>query len=247
MPNVRLRLSYDGTDYGGFQMQKNAVTVQEKLEKALFKLYERRVKLIGAGRTDSGVHALGQAVSFHADPLIPVERIPWALNSFLPEDIVVWEAVEVSPDFHAARDAVSKIYSYTLDNAVFRQVLRRRYAWHCPYSLDLDLMQEGCRLLEGEHDFLAFKGSGSPSKNTIRTIYRAEVFKREDEEIIIIQVEGKSFLYKMMRFIAGALVELGRGALEPAKLQEALKGVKLRLGPALPAKGLCLQKVYYND
>ena len=246
MPNVRLRVAYDGTNYGGFQMQKNAVTVQEKLEKALYRLYGTQVKVVSAGRTDSGVHARGQAVSFHVSSLIPVDRIPWALNTCLPDDIVVWEATEVPAGFHAARDALSKLYIYTLDNATFRQVLRRRYTWHCPENLNLELMQEGGRAMEGSHDFCSFKGTGSEVKNTVRNIFRVEVTRDETEQLIFIKITGEGFMYKMVRFMAGALVELGRQSLELDALKKALAGASSRVGPALPAKGLCLEEVHYE-
>ncbi len=246
MHNVRLRLSYEGTNYGGFQRQKNAVTVQQKLEEALFQLYHLEIKLTVAGRTDSGVHALGQAVNYKTGRAIPVNRVPWALNTFLPEDIVVWEAVSVPDDFCASRDAVSKIYSYTIDNATFIQVLRRRFAWHCSEKLNLDKMRQGCRILEGKHDFRVFKATGSEVKDTVRTIFRAEVESRETENLIVLRVEGEGFLYKMVRFIAGALVELGKDVLTLEDLKKALQGNADRVGPALPPKGLCLEKVNYR-
>ncbi len=247
MQNVRIRLSYEGTDYGGFQLQKNAVTVQEKLEDALYSIYGKKIRVMGAGRTDSGVHARGQAANFFVDPLIPVEKIPWALNTALPEDIVVWEAFLVPDNFRAGRDAVSKVYVYTIDNARFIQVLRRRYSWHCPDEMDIDLMREGCRFMEGVHDFRSFRALGSNVKNTVRTIFQAEVTKMTAEEIICFKVEGDGFLYKMVRFMAGSLVELGKGNLSLQELKIALQGKEFHPGPALPAKGLCLEKVNYED
>ncbi len=245
MQNVRIRLAYEGTAYGGFQLQKNAITVQEKLENALYSIYGKKIRVMGAGRTDSGVHARGQAANFFAEPLVPVEKIPWALNTALPEDIVVWEASLVPASFRAGRDAVSKIYLYTIDNARFIQVLRRRYSWHCPDELNIELMREGCRLMEGVHDFRAFRALGSDVKNTVRNIFQAEIIRIPAEEIICFKVEGDGFLYKMMRFMAGALVEVGKGDLSLQELKAALQGAEIHPGPALPAKGLCLEKVNY--
>ena len=246
MQHIRLRLAYDGTDYGGFQIQKNTFTIQEKLEKALLEVYKEEIRVTGAGRTDSGVHARGQVVNYTAQATLPVDRICWALNSVLPRDIVVWEAVKVNESFHSSFDAVSKIYSYTIDTARFIQVLKRRYSWHCSEPLDTILMRRGANILKGRHDFKVFQGSKSEVKTTVRTLYNITVNPVDEEEIIYINVEGDGFLYKMVRFICGALVELGKGDLDEYTLEDALqKGSEERIAPALPAKGLCLEKVNY--
>ncbi len=245
MQNIRLRIAYDGTEYGGFQIQKNAVTVQEKLEKALSEVYKTEVRVIGAGRTDSGVHARGQVVNYSAKPVLPVDRVCWALNVSLPGDIVAWEAVEVQEGFHASYDAVSKIYRYTIDRALFIQVLRRRYAWHCSDPLEIRLMRKGAAILKGRHDFRVFQGSKGVVKTTVRTLFDVNVTEDPGEELLYITVEGDGFLYKMVRFICGSLVEMGKGTLHEFELEEALKGTEYHIAPALPAKGLCLEKVKY--
>lgn len=248
LQNIRLRVAYDGTDYGGFQIQKNSVTVQEKLEKALSKVYGTDIRVRGAGRTDSGAHALGQAVNYKAKPFLPVERIPWVLNEKLPKDIVVWEAAQVPEEFHAIYHARAKTYTYTIDTAVFIQVLRRRYAWHCPFPVNIKLMEEGCRIFKGKHDFRAFRASGTDIKNTVRTIFHAGVTENKEEQTIVFRVEGSGFLYKMVRFMAGTLVRMGKGVLSPADLKKALEGSSAhRIAPALPARGLCLEKVDYGE
>lgn len=249
MQNILLRVSYEGTEYGGFQIQKNAVTIQEKLEEALLQIYRNPIRVACAGRTDAGVHAREQAVNYKAEHFIPVDRIPWALNTKLPRDIVVWRANEVEDSFHAGYDAVSKVYSYTIDTAEFIQVMQRRYAWHCPAKLDLKRMEEGCHILEGRHDFKLFQASGSRIKDTRRTIYRARITENREQQLVRIDVEGDGFLYRMVRFLAGALVEMGKGILTADELQEALENpsMRMRLGPALPAKGVCLEKVNYGN
>ena len=248
MQHIRLRIAYDGTDYGGIQIQNNSVTIQEELEKALFKIYKEIIRVTVAGRTDSGVHARGQVVNYSAKGELPVDRICWALNSVLPQDIVAWEAVRVNENFHSSYDAVSKVYSYTIDTARFIQVLRRRYAWHCSEPLDIFLMQKGAKIIEGRHDFKVFQGSKSVVKTTVRTIYNIKVEPNEREELIYITVEGDGFLYKMVRFICGALVEIGKGTICEYTLEDALKkGGEERIAPALPAKGLCLEQVNYTS
>ncbi|NLI70551.1 MAG: tRNA pseudouridine(38-40) synthase TruA [Firmicutes bacterium] len=249
MENILLRVSYDGTEYGGFQLQRNAVTIQEKLEEALLQIYGVPIRIKCAGRTDAGVHARGQAVNYEAEPLVPVDRIPWALNTKLPREIVVWKAEVVGEGFHAGHDAVSKVYSYTIDTAEFIQVMERRYAWHCPAKLDLQRMEEGCRIIEGRHDFRLFQAAGGKVKDTRRIIYHARTREDRERQIIRILLEGDGFLYKMVRFLAGALVEMGKGDLGAAVLGEALENPSLhsRLGPALPARGVCLEKVNYGN
>ncbi len=248
MENILLRVSYDGTGYGGFQLQRNAVTIQGKLEEALLQIYGVPIRIKCAGRTDAGVHARGQAVNYRAEPLVPADRIPWALNTKLPPEIVVRKAEVVGDDFHAGNDAVSKLYSYTIDTAEFIQVMERRYAWHCPVKLDLQRMEEGCRIVEGRHDFKLFQAAGSKVKDTRRTIYHARVTEDRRRQLIRILLEGDGFLYRMVRFLAGALVEMGKGNLDAAVLDEALENPspRPRLGPALPAKGVCLEKVSYR-
>ena len=246
MPNVLIGLAYDGTNYSGFQVQKNALTIQEQVESALAQLYTQQIKLHGAGRTDAGVHARGQTATFYAPDTVPADRIPWALNSFLPGDIIVWSAQEVPPTFHARISAVRKKYTYSIDLARFRQVMWRFYAWHCKEPLDLELIAKGARLFEGTHDFAAFQAKGSPVQTTVRTIYKLESRYSPDEQILRISVTGNGFLYKMVRFMVGSLIELGAQKIAPADIQAALAGHCKCPGPALPPLGLCLERVWYD-
>ena len=242
--NYMAIVSYDGSSYHGFQLQKNALTVQEVLEKSLEKLYGQKIKIFAAGRTDSGVHARGQVINFFAPENISAERIPAALNALLPDDIVVVEAKAAEPDFHARRDAKGKIYSYTVDNGAYPDVFSRKYAWHIREPLDVDLMRQGASFLLGRHDFKAFQASGSPVEDTKRTLYALDILLKEP--FIIFRFRGDGFLYKMVRNITGTLVEVGLRKKTPQEVYTILKSKdRCRAGITAPARGLCLEKVYY--
>ncbi len=240
----RITLSYEGSCYHGFQSQKNALAIQDVLEERLEKLYGRTVKVEAAGRTDAGVHARGQVVAFTAPPLIPTARLPAALNGLLPEDIVVLGAGQEKESFCPRRDARAKIYSYTVDNGPFPDVFWRRFAWHLPCSLDLEAMRAGAHYLAGRHDFKAFQASGSAVENTVRTIYALDIERRGS--FIKFLFRGDGFLYKMVRNITGTLVEVGQLKKEPGDIENILFAGDRRLaGETAPAKGLCLEKVFY--
>ena len=244
-----LCLSYDGTDFCGFQRQPEKRTVQGALERALQNLYGYPVGIHGAGRTDAGAHARGQAASFKAPVTVPTERLPQALNRFLPPDIRVWAAQDVPQSFHARYSAQGKKYSYTIDQARVYRVLERRYAYHLPEGLHLDAMTQGGEVLQGTHDFRAFQAVGSPVSETVRTLWQVKVIRYDENHFLRLEVTGNGFLYKMVRFIAGALIEIGRGKLSLEDLTDALQPAseqhKGRKWPALPARGLCLEEVYY--
>lgn len=243
---IRLDISYDGTDYGGFQTQKNAPTIQNELEKALAVIYKQPLRITGAGRTDAGVHARGQAAHFDAPFKIPAARLPAALNALLPPDIVVFQAAEVAPDFHARFSAKRKIYSYTLDRAPYPQVMRRRYAFHFPGPLNGQALREAARLLEGTHVFRAFAAAGSSTESTVRTLYRVAVKGSLEEKLLVFTFEGSGFLYRMVRLLTGSLLRVGRGKLEPGAIAAALQGREPEAaGPTAPPQGLCLEKVFY--
>ena len=246
MINMLVRISYDGTAYSGFQIQENASTIQGELERALSVIYRQPLRITGAGRTDSGVHARGQAAGFRAPFLIEPEKIPHAINSLLPHDIVVTEASVVPDQFHARFDAQRKLYSYTLDRSPFPQVLRRLYSWHCPEKLDLDLIRAAARLFPGIHDFKYFQAAGMKIDNTCRTIHRIDVTEYHSERILVFKFEGEGFLYRMVRMITGTLVRSGRGQLELNEIESALAGKsRTAAGPTAPAHGLCLEEVIY--
>ncbi len=246
MSNTLIRIAYDGTSYSGFQIQPNAVTIQEKLEKALKLVYKQPLKITGAGRTDSGVHARGQAANFKAPFRIDPGRLPYALNALLPADVVVTGGKEVDEQFHARYSAKRKLYSYSFDRAAFPQVMKRLYSWHLPGPLDLKAIKEAARLFEGTHDFMKFQVSGSPVTDTVRTISRVTLREYPDEKLMVVLFEGDGFLYRMVRLITGTLIRVGRGKLDPGEIEKALKGESdTAVGPSAPPWGLCLEDVKY--
>ena len=239
-------ISYDGTSYHGYQFQKNALTVQEVLEKNIKKLYSKMIRVEVAGRTDTGVHARGQVVNFLAPDLIPAERLAFALNRILPRDIVVLEARIVPNTFHARRDATAKVYSYTIDNGRLPDVFNRHYSYHVSNPLDVEAMKTGASFLLGEHDFKAFQAAGGTVETTKRTLFSLKIEKQEP--FIILSFEGSGFLYKMVRIITGTLIEVGRGKRSPEELREILEGKDRKgAGKTAPSKGVCLEKVVYRQ
>jgi len=242
--NYRLTLSYDGTNYHGFQIQDNAVTVQEVLEKGLYKIYGEKIRIKAASRTDTGVHARGQVINYQAPDLIPTHRVPYALNSVLPDDIRIQEGEIVSPGFNSRHDALGKVYSYTLDRGRFHSVFWRHYAVHIPFSLDVSAMQKGARFLIGRHDFTSFCSAGDKVKSRVREIIRAD-WEEEGKRVKFL-IEADGFLYNMVRIIVGTLLEVGRRKMEPDKVAEIIKAEdRSKAGPTAKARGLCLERVYY--
>ncbi len=248
MINTLIRISYDGTNYSGFQIQENAPTVQAELERALGVIYKESIRIIGAGRTDAGVHAIGQAASFMAPFRIDTENLPQAINGLLPADIVVTGAEEVSEDFHARFSAERKAYSYTLDRARYPRVMKRLYSLHLPGHLDLAGMRKAAGLLTGTHDFEAFQASGSAVTDTKRTLFRVDLIEKADEQELCLYFEGSGFLYRMVRLMTGTLIRVGKGKLEAEQVEAALLGINpSAVGPTVPAHGLCLEKVSYSN
>lgn len=206
------------------------------------------MRLAGAGRTDSGVHARCQAASFEAPFAITLERLPYALNALLPQDIVVFSAAEVPPSFHARFSAAGKVYSYTLDRARFPRVFLSRYSWHYPEPLDLEAMRRAASLFEGTHDFANYCASGSSVKDTVRTLSKVELREDRDRNLLIFSFRGSGFLYRMVRLITGTLIRVGTGKVSPFAIEASLAGEKSSVpGPTAPAHGLCLEKVLYSD
>ncbi|MCR3921111.1 MAG: tRNA pseudouridine(38-40) synthase TruA [Firmicutes bacterium] len=243
MKNIKLIVAYDGTNYHGFQLQQNAVTVQEKLEQAMQTVFREPVRLTAAGRTDTGVHALGQVVTVQVKTGVPTDRIPYALNATLPRDIVVSSA-EVMPDnFHARFSVKSKVYRYTIDNAPYPRVLQRLYSLHVRYPLDLELMQQAAMTLVGRHDFTSFMASGSSVKTTVRHLTRLDV--SEQDGFYTITAEANGFLYNMVRIIAGTLIEVGRHKRSPELGSVICAGSRMAAGWTAPAYGLVMLEVKY--
>ncbi len=247
MENTLLHLSYEGTNYSGFQIQENAPTVQEAVERALRIIYKQPVRITGAGRTDAGVHALGQAASYKAPFKIEKVKLPSAINTLLPPDIVVTGAEKVDDHFHARYDVRRKIYSYSIDRAPYPQVLKRLYCWHLPDRLDIEMMSRAAALFEGTHDFKLFQVSGSRVMDTKRSLFKVKLENQAEKQLLIITFEGSGFLYRMVRLITGSLVRVGLGKLSLTAINEALKGNDpSAAGPTAPAAGLCLEKIFYH-
>lgn len=244
MRNIKLVLEYDGTNYHGFQRQRGEITVQEVIEDGISRLTGKSVKVQAAGRTDAGVHALGQVVNFVTDVRIPGSRFAPALNSLLPRDVVVASSEEVDMEFHARFDAKSKVYRYTILNREYPSALLRNYAYYYPYELREEKMNEACKHISGKHDFTSFCAAGSSVKSHVRTVDYVSCVRRDDLMLIEIQADG--FLYNMIRIIVGTLIEVGRGKLSPGDVREILRAKDRALaGPTVPALGLCLVKVDY--
>lgn len=243
---IVLKLQYDGTEYAGWQVQKNAVTVQEKLNEAVFLLTGERVTVTGSGRTDAGVHAAAQIAHFDTKSALPPEKYAPALNVFLPPDIRVLRSCSAPERFHAVRSAKEKTYVYTLYRAETELPLKERYAVRVYGALDLENMRRCAGVFVGEHDFSCFLASGSDVKDPVRTIYAIEIEKRGEE--IGISVTGNGFLYNMVRILTGTLLEAARGKLTPSACAEILaRKDRSSAGKTMPAKGLCLASVSYGE
>ena len=246
MGRIRLTVEYDGTNYSGWQRQENAVSVQQRLEEALYKLLREDVRVTGASRTDAGVHALGQTVHFDTKSRIPPEKYAFALNTMLPDDIRVRASRAAADGFHARFHARGKIYRYLMWNSPHASALLRNSHAHVMYPLDAALMDEEARSVEGTHDFKAFAASGSVAKDTVRTIYACRV-ARSGEEVMLL-VHGSGFLYNMVRILAGTAIQVGCGKLESGAIERALSGKsRLSLGVTAPPHGLTLMRVFYED
>lgn len=244
MKKIALEVSYDGTNYAGFQRQNNHPSIQGELEKALSQMSKVPVTVVGAGRTDAGVHALGQVVHFTTVLNIPIEKWPLALKNFLPEDIIVRRAYAVEDDFHARYDAVGKRYRYQIDLGPVPHIFHRRFSYHYPYKLDVQKMREAARYFIGTYDFSAFCASGSSVEDKVRTIY--DVTIEEEETLLKIDLHGNGFLYNMVRIIVGTLLEVGIGKKEASEIPDIIASKeRKRAGITVPAKGLILIKVEY--
>ena len=210
MKNIKIVLMFDGTAYHGFQRQNNAVTIQETLEKSISRITGENISLTGCSRTDAGVHAKMYVANFLSDTKIPPDKIPFALNSALPDDIKVLSAVYEDEEFNARKHAVEKTYCYTVINRVHNDVFLKRYGWFFPYPLDVEKMQKAAAFFEGEHDFSAFMSAGGSAKTFVRHMKKLNVTV-EDDGVIKIYATANGFLYNMVRIIAGTLVVSERG------------------------------------
>ena len=246
MKRIRLTVAYDGTGYCGWQLQPNGITIEEVLNRAISELLKEPVSVIGASRTDSGVHALGNVAVFDTESRIPGDKICFALNQRLPEDIRILDSEEVPLSWHPRKQNCVKTYEYKILNSRTAVPTRRLYAHFCYFPLDLEKMRCAAALLLGEHDFASFCAAASTAETTIRTIYGLSV-EKEGEEILI-RVSGSGFLYNMVRIIAGTLMEVGRGRIEPEQVKEILAAENRNAaGPTAPARGLTLVRYEFEQ
>ena len=246
MRNIKLVIEYDGKDFNGWQKQPTKLNIQGEIERAIKQITGEEVDLTASGRTDAGVHALGQVANFKTNSNIPIEKIPIALNSNLKKSIVIKSAEEVEERFHSRLNCKRKTYRYTINNSKYGTAIYRNLETHIPMKLDIQKMQEAVKYFEGEHDFKAFKASGTSSKSSVRTIYNAEVIDAGNERIYI-ELTGNGFLYNMVRIIAGTLVEVGLGKIEPNEIKKIIESKKREnAGKTLPPQGLYLVKVEYE-
>ena len=250
MRTLKLTIAYDGTQYGGWQVQPNANTIQAELERAIHQIVGEQVRTTASGRTDAGVHALGQVISCQTTSTLAASRLVVAINSKLPDDIRVLQAEDAPEGFHAIRNATRKRYRYRIWNANILDVFQRQFVWHIPIPLDTAEMKRAIEQIRGEHDFMSFQSTGSPRKTTVRNMFDVgfEVRTVTGGQEISIELEADGFLYNMVRNIVGTLVWIGRGH-ETAEWIPSLIEAKNRreAGMTAPAKGLTLVQVWYDE
>lgn len=239
MKRIKLVVAYDGTDYNGWQLQPGVRTIEGELNRCLSSLLSEKIQVIGASRTDSGVHALCNVAVFDTESRIPGEKIAYALNQRLPQDIRIRESCEVERDFHPRHCNSRKTYEYRILNAPFPLPTRRLYTYFTYVPLDTELMKRAASYLTGEHDFRSFCCASAVVETTVRTILDISIEKEKDE--ISIRVCGTGFLYNMVRIIAGTLIEVGRGNCPPERMKDILEAKdRQAAGPTAPACGLTL-------
>ena len=244
MRNIKLIIEYDGKCYNGWQKQPDRLNIQGEIEKAIQSITGEEVELIGSGRTDAGVHALGQVANFKTNSKIPIEKMAMAINSQLKKSIVIKQAAEVDDRFHSRYTTKRKTYRYVINNSKCGTAIYRNLEYCFPIELNIENMQKAAKKFEGEHDFKGFKASGTSSKNSVRTIYKAEVTRKDDK--VIIELTGNGFLYNMVRIISGTLLEVGTGKIKPEEITDIINSKdRKRAGKTLPPHGLYLVKVEY--
>jgi len=246
MKRVKLVVAYDGTNYCGWQIQPNGITIESVLNEHLSKLLKEDIVVTGASRTDSGVHSLGNVAIFDTNTRMPADKISFALNQKLPEDIVVQDSREVPSDWHPRYQKGRKTYEYRILNKTFRNPTRRLDTYFYHHRLDIEAMKEAAGYLIGEHDFKSFCAASAQVKTTVRTIYDCQVLKEDD--VITIRVTGNGFLYNMVRIIAGTLIKVGAGDIKPEEIPVILDACdRSKAGPTAPAKGLTMIGITYEE
>lgn len=244
MRNIKITVQYNGKNYCGWQRQPDSIGIQGAIENAYFELTKEKIKVVGSGRTDSGVHALEQVANFTTESPIGAQKLPDALNSKLPKDISIIKAEEVDEEFHSRYSAKAKCYKYLIYNSRYRNPIVSDISYQVKYDLNLEKMVEESKSLIGEHDFFGFMSSGSQVKDTVRTIYDIKIEQKDG--MIEIEIEGNGFLYNMVRIIAGTLVDIGRGRITDPLSDIIESKDRSRAGHTAPAHGLFLKKVFYK-
>ena len=246
MRNIKLLIEYDGKDFNGWQKQPNKLNIQGEIERAIKEITkEEDIELNASGRTDAGVHALGQVANFKTNSNMPVEKFPIAINSKVKKSIVIKNAEEVEERFHSRYNCKQKTYRYIINNSEYGSAIYRNQEYHVPQKLDIEAMKKAIKYFEGEHDFKGFKASGTSSKNSVRKIFKTSIEKNDDERIFL-ELTGSGFLYNMVRIISGTLVDVGLGKINADEIPEIiLSGDRQRAGKTLPPQGLYLLKVEY--
>ncbi len=245
MRNIKLTIEYDGKDFNGWQRQPNKLNIQGEIEKAIQEITGEEVEVNASGRTDAGVHALGQVANFKTVSKIEIEKMAYAINSKLKKSIRIKKAEEVDLDFHSRYKCKEKTYRYIINNSEQGTAIYRGLEYQVPQRLNLEDMKKAINYFIGEHDFKGFKASGTSSKSSVRTIYKAEI--KEVGERIIIELTGNGFLYNMVRIISGTIVEVGLGKIRPDEIPEIIKSKnRERAGKTLPPQGLYLVEVKYD-
>ena len=246
MKRVGLVVAYDGTNYSGWQIQPNGITIQGVLNDALTDLLGEKIEIMGASRTDAGVHALGNVAVFDTNTRIPGEKISYALNQRLPDSIVIQDSWEVSGDFHPRHCNTRKTYEYRILNTAVPLPQKRNFTWHVTGSIDIEKMKEAAAYIVGEHDFKSFCCVRTQAESTVRTIYSLEVLQEGSE--IIIRIKGNGFLYNMVRIITGTLIQVGKGRFKPEYVKQMLEAKDRTVaGQTAPPQGLTLVGIEYVD
>ena len=245
MRNIKLTIEYDGKKFNGWQKQPDKLNIQGEIENAIKEITGEEVDLIGSGRTDAGVHAFGQVANFKTNSELPIEKIAIAINSKLKKSIVVKQAEEVDERFHSRYNAKQKTYAYIINTTNNGAAIYRNLEYYINLNLNIEQMQKAAKYFEGEHDFKAFKASGTSSKSSVRTIYKLDVMEGEGK--IKIEITGNGFLYNMVRIISGTLVDVGIGKIKPEDIPNIIESKdRSKAGKTLPAHGLYLLNVKYE-
>lgn len=244
MRTIKLTLEYDGTNYAGWQIQPNGLSLQQVIEEALARMLKEPVRVHSSGRTDAGVHARGMVAAFVTAKGLPLRAFSDGLNALLPPDIAVREATEAPEGFHPRFDAIGKLYRYTIHRGGSRSPLCRHYAWHVRGKLNLVAMEQAARHMVGEHDFASFRTAGCAARTTVRRIDSLDLV--EEGELLHLDVKGSGFLRNMVRIMVGTLVEVGLGRRNADHVALLFEGAGVHAaGPTAPPQGLCLMEVYY--